>query len=113
MRSAPRAVGAAAELVGVSSGVLLLLGRRGLQGDDLAAAEGFEEGLETAGDQAAHDLALDHGLGDPGGPLDPPGGRGAKKGRFDPLRGVLCAHALNVGSGRRAVFGGTTDLVRS
>ncbi len=27
--------------------------------------------------------------------------------------GVLCAHALNVGSGRRAVFGGTTDLVRS
>jgi hypothetical protein len=29
------------------------------------------------------------------------------------LCGVLCAHALNVGSGRRAVFGGTTDLVRS
>jgi hypothetical protein len=26
---------------------------------------------------------------------------------------VLCAHALNVGSGRRAVFGGTTDPVRS
>jgi hypothetical protein len=26
---------------------------------------------------------------------------------------VLCAHALNVGSGRRAVFSGTTDLVRS
>lgn len=89
------------------------MGRCGLQGDDLAAAEGFEEGLETAGNQAAHNLALDHGLADPGGLLDLPGGRGAKKGRFDPLRGVLCAHALNVGSGRRAVFGGTTDLVRS
>ena len=97
---------------GLSSSVLLLVGWRGLQGDDLAAAEGFEEGLETAGDQAAHNLALDHDLADPGGPLDLPGGRGAKKGRFD-LRGVLCAHALTVGSGRRAVFGGTTELVRS
>jgi hypothetical protein len=26
---------------------------------------------------------------------------------------VLCAHAVNVRSGRGAVFGGTTDLVRS
>jgi hypothetical protein len=30
-----------------------------------------------------------------------------------PLREVLCAHEVNVGSGTRPVFGGTTDPVRS
>ena len=85
--------------------------RRRVQGGYLAAAEGFEEGLETAGDQAAHDLALDHDLADPGGPLDLSGGWRAETRDFDSLCRVLCAHASNLGSGGRAGFGGATEPV--
>ena len=63
--------------------------RRRLQGGYLAAPEGFEEGLETAGDQAAHDLALDHDLADPGGPLDPSRRWRAEARGFDSLNRLL------------------------
>ena len=71
----------------------------------------FKEGLETAGDQAAHDLALDHDLADPGGQLDLSGGRRAEARGLHSVCRVLCAHALNLGSGGRLVFGGTTEPV--
>src|SRR3954465_11203022 len=85
--------------------------RRRVQGGYLAAAQGFEEGLETAGDQAAHDLALDHDLADPGGPLDRSRGWRAEARDFDSLFRLLSAHASNLGSGGRAGFSGATEPV--
>jgi hypothetical protein len=64
-----------------------------LQSDDLVTAQRLEEWLEAAGDQAAHERAVEVDLADAGRSLDLPYGGRAHEADLNSLDWMLCDHA--------------------